>query len=198
MAEEMIRLCASEMSVGVGEFNAQAAITFTLVGTNLVALYRKTGSNNTFLVIPTDKTPSGGMTIKKMVEDINSLLKGYDPNGVQLDSKDVAGAVQNVDEASQKKTQEPENAEITAPESRVANIDYESITVELRQAFLYLNTGEPIEYAFELDVDTSQLFDPDITFFNVKKLSMGVWNTNRGSILERMGIIDFDTYLGEQ
>lgn len=196
MAEDMIRLDASGTVTTAGEFNAQAAVTFTLVGTNLVALYRKAGTNNTFLVIPTDKTPSGGMTIKKMVEDINALLGGYDPEGVKLKAEDVAGAVQNVDEASRKQAAASENMEIAAPESEVSNIDYESITVELRQAFLYLNTGEPIEYAFELDVDTSQLFDPNITFFNVKKLSIGVWNTNRESILERMNIIDFDTYLG--
>lgn len=192
----MMRQDMPKTLTAVSEFNAEAAVTFTLVGTSLVALYRKTGANNTFLVIPTDKTPNGGMTIKKMVEDINSLLGGYDPEGVKLDPEKVADAVRDVDEASQKKTQEQENLEIAAPESGVANIDYESIIVELRQAFLYMNTGEPIEYAFELDVDTTGLFDPNISFFNVKKLSMSVWNTNRDSVLERMNIIDFDTYLG--
>lgn len=185
MEEENRTLELMDMPVGLLQFNAQAAVTFTLVGTNLVALYRKEGSKNTFLVMPTDKTPSGGMTIKAMIDDINSFLKGYDPNASQMDPAKVAEAVKDVDDASR-----------TEAAPAAENLDYESIKVELRQAFLYLSTGAPVEYAFELNVDTSQLFPEGMTFFNVKKLSMGIWNTDRKSILERMGIIDFDTYLG--
>ena len=191
MAEEMMKLETPEVPVTLLQFNAQAAVTFTLVGTNLVALYRKEGTNNTFLVIPTDKASNGGMSIKKMIDDINSFLKGYDPGAVQLDPAEVAQAVKDVDEASRKETTDQE----ILP---AADFDYESITVELRQAFLYLKTGQPVEYAFELDVDTSSLFPKEMTFFNVKKLSMGVWNTDRETILARMGIIDFDTYLGTE
>lgn len=185
MAEENRTLELMDMPVGLLQFNAQAAVTFTLVGANLVALYRKEGTKNTFLVTPTDKAPGGGMTIKAMIDDINLFLKGYDPGAAQLDPAKVAGAVKDVDEAS--RTESAPTAE---------NIDYESISVELSQAFLYLSTGEQVEYAFELNVDTSQLFPEGMTFFNVKKLSMGIWNTDRKSVLERMGIIDFDTYLG--
>lgn len=166
-------------------FNAEAAVTFTLVGTNLIALYRKEGEKNTFLVTPTDNTPKGGMSIEDMIRDINRFLHDYDPEAVQLDAEEVANAVKDVNDASKKEGSPVEQA----------NIDYKKITVELRQAFLYLNTGSPIEYAFELDVDISGLFPEDVTFFNVKKLSIGVWNTNREQILGRMGIINFDTYL---
>ena len=175
--------------VGALQFNAQAALNFELVGTNLVALYKKEGQKNTFLVLPTDKVPSGGMTIREMVEDINNLLKGYDESAVQLDTADVVGSVKDVNEASQKTTQGTDGLQ------PMNDIDYESIKVELRQAFLYLSTGIPVEYALEINVDTSSLFPKDATFFNVKGLSMGVWNTSRKSILERMGIIDFDDYL---
>ena len=34
------------------QFKTQAAVTFKLVGTNLVALYKKEGDENIFLVMP--------------------------------------------------------------------------------------------------------------------------------------------------
>lgn len=163
-------------------FHAQAAITFELVNTNLVALYKKDGENNTFLVIPTDKEPSGGMTIADMVKDINDFLKKFDSSAAPINADDVANAVKDVNDASNKGSLE--NPPV-----------YESINVELRQAFLYLSTGKPVEYGFELDVDISGLFPPDISLFKVNKLSIGVWNTDRKKILERMNIIEVDTYL---
>lgn len=169
----------------VGEklaFHAQAAITFELVNTNLVALYKKDGENNTFLVIPTDKEPSGGMTIADMVKDINAFLQKFDSSAAPINADDVANAVKDVNDASNKGSQE--NPPV-----------YESINVELRQAFLYLSTGKPVEYGFELDVDISGLFPPDMSVFKVNKLSIGVWNTDRKKILERMNIIEVDTYL---
>lgn len=169
----------------VGEklaFHAQAAITFELVNTNLVALYKKDGENNTFLVIPTDKEPSGGMTIADMVKDINTFLQRFDSSATPINADDVTNAVKDVNDASNNGSQE--NPPV-----------YESINVELRQAFLYLSTGKPVEYGFELDVDISGLFPPDISLFKVNKLSIGVWNTDREKILERMNIIEVDTYL---
>ncbi|MCC8109081.1 MAG: hypothetical protein LIQ30_08570 [Planctomycetes bacterium] len=166
-------------------FNAQAALTFTLINTNLVALFKKEGSTNTFLVLPTDKTPSGGMSIKDMVADINKMMKGYDPKAAEIKDTDVVAAVKDAEEASKK----------SGTENKDSNVDYLALRVELRQAFLYLQTGKKVEYAFEIDVDASELFPKDVTFFNVRKLAVGFWNTNRKSILERMGFADFDAYL---
>lgn len=164
--------------------NTLAAITFELVNTNLVALYKKDGDKNTFLVIPTDTEPSGGMTIEKMISDINAFLRKNNPDAAQIKSDDVANAVKDVNNASCKNNTSPKNEP-----------DYKSINVELRQAFLYLPAGEPIEYAFELDVDISGLFPKDVSLFRVNKLSVGVWNTDRKKILDRMNLIDVDTYL---
>lgn len=163
-------------------FHAQAAITFKLVNTDLVALYKKDGENSTFLVIPTDKEPSGGMTIEQMIQDINNFLKKYDTSAPQIDAKEVENAVKDVNEASNQSPQP------TPP-------PYESIQVELRQAFLYLSKGKPVEYGFEIDVDTSGLFPEDISLFKVSKLSLGIWNTDRKKILERMNITEVDAYL---
>lgn len=171
-------------------FNAQAALTFTLINTNLVALFKKEGDTNTFLVTPTDEKPSGGMTIAEMIEDINKMLQNYDPAAQTLNADDVANAVKDANDASKKKS-----AADAATEDSLEDIDYKSIKVELRQAFLLLTTGKPIEYAFEIDVDISTLFPSGQTFFNVQKLSLGFWNTKKKSVLERMGIIDFNDYV---
>lgn len=171
-------------------FNAQAALTFTLINTNLVALYKKEGSTNTFLVTPADQAPSGGMTIAKMIDDINNMLHNYEPTAPALSADDVASAVKDVNDASKKK-----GAADELKEDSLGDIDFKNINVELKQAFLLLTTGKPIEYAFAIDVDISQLFPSGQTFFNVQKLSLGFWNTNRKSVLERMGIIDFNDYL---
>lgn len=181
---EILNLRDSNLS-----FNAQAALTFTLVNTNLVALYKKAGSTNTFLVLPTDKEPSGGMTISAMIEDINNMLKNYDDKSQTLNTDDVTNAVKDVNEASKK------NPPKEVTDGALEAIDFKEIKVELRQAFLLMSTGKPIEYAFEINLDISQLFPSDQTFFNVNKLSLGFWNTDKKKILERMGIIDFNTYL---
>lgn len=175
---------------GTLSLNAQGELTFKLVNTNLVALYRKDGDNNTFLIMPTDKEPSGGMTIKAMVDDVNKLLTGYDPDSPTLNAQDVANSVKDVNDASDAKTPAPQG------DGQKKEINYLAINVKLRQAFLFLSTGQPVEYAFELDVDLSELFPADISIFNVRKLSVSVWNTDRRKILDRMDIIDFNERLG--
>ncbi len=164
--------------------NTLAAITFELVNTNLVALYKKEGDKNTFLVIPTDTEPSGGMTIEDMINDINAFLQEKNPGAAQIKSDDVANAVKDVNNASCKNGTSLEHEP-----------DYMRIKVELRQAFLYLPAGGSIEYAFELDVNISELFPKNVSLFRVNKLSVGVWNTDRKKILDRMNLIDVDTYL---
>ncbi|MDE6844566.1 MAG: hypothetical protein K2J99_02195 [Lachnospiraceae bacterium] len=179
-------LAAPDVSADQSTFHAQAAITFELVNTNLVALYKKDGNNNTFLVIPTDKEPSGGMTIADMIDDINSFLKRFSSEFVEIDAGAVTDAVKEVKNASTRTSTQPPQQD---------SPDYQSIKVELRQAFLYLSTEKSVEYGFELDVDVRGLFPSEMSLFNVKKLSLSIWNTERKKILERMNIITVDTYL---
>ena len=172
------------------QFKTQAAVTFKLVGTNLVALYKKEGDENIFLVMPAGEMSGKGMTIGEMITDINAFLKRYSEDAEPLNAPNLVQALRDVQMAGSREN---------IPEYEM-NIDFESIQVELKQAFLYLckkdgGYGAAIEYAFELAVDFRELFPNDAAFFNVDKLSLGLWNTDRKAILERMGIIDVNTYL---
>lgn len=170
-------------------FNAQAILDFILVGTNLKMAFAKVGGQNTFVILPVDKKPSGGMTISKMVTEINNLIQGYDPSQPDvLDVEAVAGAVSDVSKAANTKPSQDTNA---------PNIDYKNINVALRQAFLLLSTGKPTEYALEIDVDLTDLFPKDQSFINVGKLSLSVWNTKRDSIISRMNIVDIQKLLNQ-
>lgn len=172
------------------QFKTQAAVTFTLMGANLVALYKKEGDDNIFLVMPAGKVSGKGMTIGEMIADINAFLKRYSQDAEPLNASNVVQALRDVQTAGSREN---------IPEYET-DIDYESIQVDLKQAFLYLckkdaGYAAAIEYAFELAVDFRELFPNDAAFFNVDKLSLGFWNTDRKAILERMGIIDVNTYL---
>lgn len=172
------------------QFKTQAAVTFTLMGANLVALYKKEGDDNIFLVMPAGKVSGKGMTIGEMIADINAFLKRYSQDAEPLNASNVVQALRDVQTAGSREN---------IPEYET-DIDYESIQVDLKQAFLYLckkdaGYAAAIEYAFELAVDFRELFPNDAAFFNVDKLSLGLWNTDRKAILERMGIIDVNTYL---
>lgn len=171
------------------QFKTQAAVAFTLAGANLVALYKREGDDNIFLVLPGGEVSGRGMTIGEMVTDINTLLKRYSQDAELISSLEVVQGLRDVQEAGSREN---------VPENEY--IDYESIRVELKQAFLYLCKKEAgstaaIEYAFELSVDFRELFPNDASFFNLDKLSLGLWNTDRNAILERMGLIDVNTYL---
>ena len=89
MSEQIVELTkdsvAAEPSITAnGALSMQAGIGFTLVGTNLYALFQRKDGANTFLVMPTDHEPSGGMTIAEMVDEINNLLNGAAPGSGTL------------------------------------------------------------------------------------------------------------------
>ena len=172
-----------------GQLNMQAVLGFTLVGTNLYALYQKAGTENTFLVMPAPGQSSYGMTIDDMVKEINSLFQNVtqsqDPG---LDSTAIETSIGDVVSASEKKT--------PSQEGELKGFDWSSIKVFLEQAFLYLHTGTPAEYAFSIRIDTSQLFGSS-SFFNVSGLSLGIWNTDRKLVLERMALTDVGSALAQ-
>ena len=170
------------------KLNAQAVLDFTLIGTNLKMAFSKTGDVNTFIVIPISKEPSKGMSIQEMINDINKMLKDYDPtmdSGIQAD--DISEAIKDVDQAAKTKTEQ----------AIASNIDYKNIKIALRQAFLLISTGKPAEYALEIAVDLTGLFPKEQSFVNVERLSIGVWNTKREKILKMMNIVEVSALLEE-
>lgn len=172
-------------------FNAQAELDFTLIGTKLKMAFSKIGDTNAFIVLPTE-IDSKGMTIKEMVDAVNQFAKGYDPSmESDLDAGKVEQAVKDVSDATAKKTDADEKNDMA-----VKNLNFDTITVKLRQAFLLLMTGQKMEYALEIDVLLDGVL-PAQTFVKVDKLSVMVWNTNRARILEKMDIIDVEKLLEE-
>lgn len=174
-------------AVGVG---MQACLDFTLVGTNLFAMYQKKDGKNTFLVMPTETEKGKGMTIDEMVKEVNALISGVNPDAEGLDSKSIQDSVQDVVDASKNSKQLEEG-------SPLSDIPWKEIKVCLNQAFLYLNTGEKAEYALAISFDTSKLFPAGQSFFNVKGLTLGIWNTDRKTVLERMNLVSLDDCLKE-
>lgn len=192
MSEQIVELTkdsvAAEPSITAnGALSMQAGIGFTLVGTNLYALFQRKDGANTFLVMPTDHEPSGGMTIAEMVDEINNLLNGAAPGSGTLNSEDIHTAASDVADASKK---EGSNVQLS-------EIDWKSIKVCLKQAFLYLTKGQSAEYALSINFDTSVLFPAGQSFFNVSGLTIGIWNTERKKVLERMDLLSVDECLKE-
>lgn len=166
--------------------NMQASLGFTLVGTNLFALFQKKDNVNTFLIRPTDNQPTEGMTIKQMVDEVNALIHGVNPESGGLDADSIQTSIADVAEASK-----------TNPNDSLESINWEDIKVCLKQAFLYLSTGAQVEYALQITVDISKLFPAGQSFFNVSGLSLGIWNTSREKVLKRMDLISVDDCLKE-
>lgn len=175
----------SRLDAAGTSMNIQAGLSFKLIGTSLMAMFARVDGKNTFLVIPTEKNGTEGMSIKEIVSEINNLLKGVDPNVSGLDAKALEESIKDVGEAGRKQ-------EGTKPA-----FDPASIKVCLKQAFLLLSPGNAVEYAIQLHVDCSSIFPEGQSFFNVEQLSLAVWNTDRVKILSRMEIVDIPTYLNE-
>lgn len=166
--------------------NLQAVLQFKLVGTNLFAMYQKEGSSNTFLIMPNDTDKGEGMTIDQMISEINTLISGVCSGDTGLDSEKVKNSVSDVVDASAKKSNDK-----TALEA----INWGDIKVYLNQAFFYLNTGKPAEYALSISIDTSALFPAGQSIFNVFGLTVGIWNTDKKKVLERMKLVKVDDCL---
>lgn len=173
----------TQLGAAGSSMNIQAGLSFKLIGTSLMAMFARVDGKNTFLVIPTDQGDNEGMSIKEIVGEINNLLKGFDPSASGLDAKALEDSIKDVGEAGSKQG------------AAKPAFDPESIKICLKQAFLLLSPGNPVEYAIQLNVDFSSIFPQGQSFFNVEKLSLAVWNTDRVKILSRMDITDIPTYL---
>ncbi len=166
--------------------NLQAVLQFELVGTNLFAMYQKDDTGNTFLIMPNDDGKGDGMTIDQMISEINALISGVSSGDTGLDSDKVKKSVSDVVDASAKKSND---------QNALEAINWGDIKVYLNQAFFYLNTGKPAEYALSISIDTSALFPAGQSIFNVFGLTVGIWNTDKKKVLERMKLVKVDDCL---
>lgn len=162
----------SEIGINIGA-------EFTILKADLTAVLQKTGKKWQVLVAPTDTIANQGMTIGEIVDEIKKLMGRAGSQTEGLEDK-----LQNT------------VASMAAEESQ-STFDPKSIKLYLRQVFVYYEKegdASTAEYAFSLEVDTSQMLK-NIGMFNLKKICFAVWNTDRKGVKEKMALVDINEYL---
>jgi len=138
-------------------------VDFMLLGTKLTAEYFKKEKGYSVLLMPTDEEANRGVTVAEMMDDIKKLVG----DGVNFD-------------------------ELTNALKNLGAVDVMSIEVELNMAYLYIDsdgTNKVTEYAFQLTINTENLIPDDFKLFDISRMGVSVWNTNREKIISQMNLI---------
>ena len=142
-------------------------VDFELLGPKLVAEYYKGTDADYYLLMPTDEADTRGITVSEMLNDISTLL------GVATESI-------NIDELTK------------SINSIGLNID--DIKVTLKMAYFYMITdgkdtkNNKTEYAFQLEIDTSAVLPDSMKLFDINRVGVAVWNTERAKIISQMNL----------
>lgn len=167
------------------------SVSMEVLNTSLIGVYNKKEKSSPetkegqditeFLVMPTD-SPKGGMTIKQLVNEVNKMIADFSDSSEKLDEAQVQEKLNLVSEGGV----------------------LDKIRVELRQIFLYQQTIDTYDLNAQGKCDktkapksTKKVLEYAINFiilsditkntaFRVDSISLGVWNTTRPSILNRM------------
>lgn len=149
---------------------------FELLGTKLVAEYYHGKNSDYFLLMPTDESDTRGITIDEMLTDISTLL------GVEKDTI-------NTDELT------------NSLESLNKDIDINKIKVVLKMAYFYMivdsNQKKQTEYAFQFEINTSDVLPKNFKAFNIYRVGFAVWNTDRTKIIDRMNLYKVQDILAQ-
>lgn len=138
---------------------------FTLFGAELYASYSKEGDNTTLLVNMSETAENSGITIQKLIEDINSLAGGTQ-TGITADSITSA---------------------ISTAANKSSAFDVKSVLVRLQTIYLK-STKDKTEYALRFDVILKGLLPAKISLINPTSLSISVWNTTEESVLKQLSL----------
>ena len=88
-------------------------------------------------------------------------------------------------------------------------LSFKDIKVVLKMAYFYSvvdstnSTGEnaaPVnntEYAFQLEIDTSKALPESLKIFNIQRVGVAVWNTERSKIISQMNLYKPEDLLKE-
>lgn len=137
---------------------------FMLLGTKLVAEYYKNGDQDYYLLMPTDEADTRSITVSEMIEDIQTIV----------------GGTVNITELT------------NCMSSIGVNID--QIKVSLKMAYFYMisdgkdTSHNKTEYAFHLEIDTSEVMPDNFKLFNISKIGFAIWNTERPKIISQMNL----------
>jgi hypothetical protein len=175
-----VTLLADETTPSANPMNFQVKLTFSLMKTPLTVAFQKNGTTNTFLLTPTD-AQGPDMKVNEMIADVNKLLKVFDDSTPTLDQEMFEKSLLDISN--------------TVCKGNPDTILPAEISIHLEQAFILHQTGKPLEYAFMIAVDTSDMFPSEYSIFNVDKLSISVWSTKREKVLRRMELQSIETLL---
>lgn len=154
-----------------------------LLGTKLVAEYYKSNDKEYYLLMPTDQADARGITINDMINDICYLI-GLDDTA-KLQVKELTDCIESL------------------------GLSFKDIKVVLKMAYFYSvvdstnSTGEnaaPVnntEYAFQLEIDTSKALPESLKIFNIQRVGVAVWNTERSKIISQMNLYKPEDLLKE-
>lgn len=142
-------------------------VDFKLLGTELVAEYYKGNDADYYLLMPTDEADTRGITVSEMLNDISTLL------GVATESINTEELTKSINSIG-------------------LNID--DIKVTLKMAYFYIITdgkdtkNNKTEYAFQLEIDTSAVLPDSMKLFDINRVGVAVWNTERAKIISQMNL----------
>ena len=158
-------------------------VDFELLGTKLGAEYYKSNDKEYYLLMPTDQADARGITINDMINDICYLI-GLDDTA-KLQVKELTDCIESL------------------------GLSFKDIKVVLKMAYFYSvvdstnSTGEnaaPVnntEYAFQLEIDTSKALPESLKIFNIQRVGVAVWNTERSKIISQMNLYKPEDLLKE-
>ena len=137
---------------------------FMILGTKLVAEYYKNGEQNYFLLMPTDEADARSITVEEMLNHIKILV------GDTLDTTELINCMNSI------------------------GISVDKIKVSLKMAYFYMisdgtdKNNNKTEYAFHLEIDTSEVLPASFKLFDINKIGFAIWNTERPKIISQMNL----------
>ncbi|MGE5329262.1 MAG: hypothetical protein ACM3KR_07135 [Deltaproteobacteria bacterium] len=176
--------------------SVSAMVNLEILKTNLTGVFerksvisddKKTETVTTeTLVIPVD-SPKGGMSVQEIIQEVQKVIDKF--SGKQGEKVDGDKIKENL--------------------KTFSTSALDQINIELRQVFLYIKNvtenkknddgtttttekSKILEYAIDI-VITSEIMKNDL--FDIKSVSLAIWNTNRPKILERMQLGSIDDLL---
>lgn len=184
----------------MSDLNASVGVDFSLLGTNLHAAYEKKGKEGyAVLLLPTEQKADQGVSIKKVIEDIKSLVSGV------YSQQEAGGADVSIQQRTENMEQDlmdgVNSLDLGEGGEKDGDTGLENLRVKLQMAYLYIrkvpNQESQLEYAFQLQVIASNVIPKEIqSLVDVDNVSISVWNTSRQKVVERMSLVTIDEYIG--
>ena len=100
---------------------ASIGIDFSLIGTQLHAMYEKNEGGYAVLLIPSEQTPDSGISVKDLIDDIKKMARGVTGSDTAVDTAQLEKAMTEA-----------------AKEGGSTSMKLEDIVIKLQMAYLYI------------------------------------------------------------